>query len=82
MYFMSMAQEEDIPATIYNSHPKDQEERGAISEETVFKVMKQMRPDNYQAVTEGLRLPQQDFEDMELEELLNNMPKCFMDTEV
>ena len=82
MYFMEMAQEEDIPATIYNIHPQDEEERGAIPDETVFKVMKQMRPDNYQAVTEGLRLQQQDIEDMELEEFMASMPKSFMDTEV
>ena len=82
MYFAAVAQEEDIPATLYNTHPKDQEERGVIPDETVFKVIRQMRPDNYQAVTEGLRLQKQDIEDMELEEFMNNMPKSFMDTEV
>ena len=40
-----------------------------------------MRPDNYEAVTEGLRLQQQDIQDMELEEFIASMPKSFMDTE-
>jgi len=80
-YFIGMAEEEEIPATLYNIHPKDKEERGAIPDEKVFRVMKQMRPDNYQAVTEGLKLQQQDIEDMELGELMSSMPKSFMDTE-
>tara|TARA_R110002012_G_scaffold287785_1_gene480315 strand:- start:6102 stop:6710 length:609 start_codon:yes stop_codon:yes gene_type:complete len=80
-YFMAVAEEEEIPATLYNIHPQDKEERGAISDETVFKVMKRMRPDNYQAVTEGLRLQQQDIEDIEREEFMSSMPKSFMDTE-
>tara|TARA_R100000664_G_C2760144_1_gene150899 strand:+ start:2491 stop:3111 length:621 start_codon:yes stop_codon:yes gene_type:complete len=49
-HFIGLAQEANIPATIFNVDPKTKEEQERISDEDVLKMMKENRPDMYDKV--------------------------------